>query len=392
MAKTRKRSSDSKTTKTNKKKSSNNKSESSETKRRSSGKRKRREDGEGRRSKRRERNYTSARDWANQETSLQYSSPSLDLPDGVELYRLEEAGTIYLDMVAYVVGDDHNPRADKGLDHFERTFWVHWVPTADGKGKFHTCLSSTFDEDCPVCEAVHELRKDPESDEDLIKRMSPKKRQMFNVVDAKNPKKGVQLLELSYHNFGSLLKLEMDEPDEDHSGFFYHDGERLKLRVEDTQFGKTTFQKIGKIEFKSRKKEMPEELCEQAYCLDELVAHPTYDELNAVIKKSIQLPDDDDDDDKPKGKKKRSGKKKSTKGKSPKKATQDDDWDDDAQDDDLDDDDAQDADDIDDDDDWDDDAQDDDDLDDNDDDDNDDDAQDDDDDGDDGDDDDDDWD
>jgi len=353
MAKTRKRSSDSKMTKTDKKKrSSNDKLESSETKRRP--KKSRRRD-DGRRSKRKERQYTSARDWANQETSSQFSSPSLDLPDGVELYRLQEPGTIYLDILPYEVGEN-NPRADQGMFHFERTFWAHRVPTSDGYSKFHTCISHTFDEDCPICEYVRELREDPEADEKLIKQVMAKQRQLFNVVDVKDRGKGVQIWEISYYNFGNLLKDEMDEddPDDDHADFFKLDGETLKLRIVDATIGKgKPYQKVGKIEFKARKKSLSDSLLDEVHCLDELVAHPSYDELMAVIKQSERSAtddddDDDDDDDKSKGKKK-SDNKKSTKGKKPKKETQDDDWDDDTRDDDDFDDDTRDDDDFDDD-------------------------------------------
>src|SRR6266852_5705396 len=89
---------------------------------------------------------TNASGWA-KEQDKGFVSTSIQLPDGIENYKLE-VGIHLVDVMPYRVGKG-NPRADEGMVHFEREFIVHRVP-APGKKMpdSYCCAWQCFEEKC----------------------------------------------------------------------------------------------------------------------------------------------------------------------------------------------------------------------------------------------------
>lgn len=226
--------------------------------------------------------------------------PYLKTPEGVEFYSFDKDGPRRLDIIEYVVGKG-NPNAEEGDLFYERTFFVHRGIGPDNES--HLCLFKTFKKPCPVCEHKAHLTKDPDHDEDEVKALKPSERQLFNVIDPKKKKKGIQIFDVSNFFFGKLLdskinnaesekekkKLEMfASPDE---------GMQLKVEVEEGSFNGRTHYKANAIEFKEREEPLDPDLVDEAYCLDDLLNPTPYKELKELFHQETDDDEDDEDTD-----------------------------------------------------------------------------------------------
>jgi len=227
-----------------------------------------------------------------------YENTAFEIPEDKELFALKSEKSVKLDIIPYEVGED-NPYADPGTLHYERTYFVHRSIGVDETA--YVCLSKTCGEKCPICEFRSKLAKDPDADEDLIKDLAPKERQLFNVIDTKNRSKGVQIWEISFHLFGKQLDREIRESDEDDKYEKFaelEDGFTLKLGIEEGHSGKASWFGVVSVNFKPRKEDYDEDILEETTCLDDILIIKDYDEL-----KEIFLQTADEDDEKPKKKK-----------------------------------------------------------------------------------------
>jgi len=259
------------------------------------------------RKKSKERTYTSARERAEKQSSG-YTQTYLKVPDGIQLFK-PKSGTMMLDILPYEAGED-NPWAEPGNMHWERTYWAHRGIGANSDT--YVCPRMTRKQKCPICEFRMALvKKGDDGDEDLIKDLSPKQRQLFNVRNLKDPDKGFQLWDISYHLFGKALDARLrnsDEDDEWDKFFFIEEGTTLRVGFAEKSFGGATFYEAETIDFKARKQPYDDEVLEQVQCLDELLIVPSYKELKDAFleaKKSDEDEDDEDEEETPPKKKKR---------------------------------------------------------------------------------------
>lgn len=253
-------------------------------------------------SRREERRYTSAKEWAEKQ-SLGYQAQYLKLPKGVKLFKPKE-GTMLLDIIPFKVGEG-NPNADEGMVHWERTFWVHRGIGANNES--YLCPRKTSKSPCPICEHRAALmKKADDDDEDLIKSLAPKQRQLLNILNLKDPDKGVQLWDVSYHLFGEELVKALATADEDEEWdkfFLLEDGLTLKVAFGEDHYSGRAFLRADRIDFRSRHKQYDEEMLEEAICLDEVLQETEYDDLKKAYREMGD--DEDDDDDRPRRKKDR---------------------------------------------------------------------------------------
>ena len=230
-----------------------------------------------------------------------YSSTSLLLPDGVSLYK-PKAGNRRIEILPYVVGDG-NPFADPGTQYYERTYYVHRGIGPDNSS--FVCPRKTAGKECFICDHRAKLAKDPKADEEEIKALAPKERQLWNVYDYAETDKGVQLWDVSHHLFGKRLDTEIRNADEDDGFEFFadpDDGFTLRVAFEDKSFAGNNFVEAASINFKARKGSLDEELLEAAQCLDDLLTLKSYEDLKKVFLQTAEEEDDEDEDDKPKRK------------------------------------------------------------------------------------------
>lgn len=240
-----------------------------------------------------------------------FDNTAFEMPDDKKLFALKSDKAVRLDIIPYEVGEG-NPWADKGQLHYERTYWVHRGIGVDGTS--YVCLAKTCGDPCPICEHRAKLTKDADADEDLIKDLAPKERQLFNIVNTKDKNKGVQIWELSFHLFGKRLDKEIQNSDEDdgYEKFAELDGGfTLKCGIDEKSFGGRSFYEVSSINFKPREDDYDEDILDQTTCLDDMLIIKPYDELKEIF---LQTTDDDDGDKKSKKDKKDKDKKSGTSG------------------------------------------------------------------------------
>jgi len=181
-------------------------------------------------------------------------------------------------------------------------------------------------------DAVRSLvRKGDEDDEKLIKSLATKQRQLINLIDLKDPEKGVQLYEVANFNFGDQLIQDVAGSDEDEGWdlfFSLDEGCTLRVSMVEDSFGGRSFVKAGRFDFKPRKEGYEDSILDDVYDLEGIIKELPYDKLKAkflsVAAKDEDADEEDEDEDEdadevdedeeeetPKSKKKVAGKSKS---------------------------------------------------------------------------------
>jgi len=236
---------------------------------------------------------------------------AIAVPEGVSFFGPKKEGTWKIEVIPYKVGKRNpNKKVEKGSYYYELTYFIH--PRIGADNNSYCCLQRTFGKKCPVCEHRIKLEKSAESEEEkkLVKSLYPKERQLFNIFDHGEPEKGVQIFEISFHNFGKHLDKKIrtaDDEDRERLNQFFHPtkGRTLRITGSEESMGKQKYIEFSDIEFKKRSEPLDEALLEEAVDLESLPIELEYDELKKIFLQSGDDEDDDeDDDDKPKKKKK----------------------------------------------------------------------------------------
>lgn len=222
-----------------------------------------------------------------------YERTTTTTPEGMGYFALKASGIKRIDILPYTVKVSSR-FADAGELHYERTFWVHRIgPNGDA----YVCREKTTNEKCPICEHLGKLRRDPEADEELIKSLRPKERQLFYVIDHDEPEKGVQLWDISWYLFGKQLDARIKNSDEDDGFEMFFDpdeGLTLRLGIAERSFGGRAFYEVETVDFKPRKNPIDPELFEDLPSLDDLIKVEAYSKLKAIF---LQTNDDEDEDE-----------------------------------------------------------------------------------------------
>lgn len=259
-----------------------------------------------------------------------------NLPDGKDVtFFKPKKGTMNLDLLPFeLTKANKDLRLEPGDLWYEKTFWVHNGIGAEDKK--YLCLK-TIGKRCPICDQRTQLAKTGNADQDLLKDLLPKERQLFQLIDLDDEDKGIQLWDFSYHLFGKQLEMELREQDEECAGFAELEGGfTLKIRFDEKKFGSHTFCETNRIDFKQRD-DYGDDILEDVLPLDDMFKVVEYDALEAIFletddeaeageeeeqpsrkrtsrkkeeKKEEELPfDPDEKEDKPEPEKKRRGRK-----------------------------------------------------------------------------------
>lgn len=224
-----------------------------------------------------------------------------NLPSGMKMYKWKK-GKNKLDFMPFVVGK-HNPNADPGSVHWERTYFTHEIPTADGTRKY-PCLQKNFGLKCPICARLTKMKQNAQGDPEAIKKMDIKTRRAFLVIDRNDKEAGIQLLESGhFKSFGELIQNTLMALDDD-SVFldFYHlaDGSTLNVQGVDDSFQGRTYVKPAVITFEPRKVQYDEDMIEEIPCLDDLLKKYEFKDLLKIFDQSEN--DEEEEEEKPKKK------------------------------------------------------------------------------------------
>lgn len=234
---------------------------------------------------------------ANRQNGRNHSSYLL-LPDGVEMFRPRKEGNYRFNIVPYVAGKNNRDTEQGELD-YEFTFYVHKIGDGDDQRTI-VCPKKTYGKPCPVCEQVERLSKNYVENEDEIKSMKAKQRQLFNIVDARDEENRIQVYETSYFkSFGELLDKRLrnfeDEDDDENYGNFADipGGRTLKVMFAEDTFNGNKFFAPSSIDFVTRKEELPDSIIDEAVCLDSCLKVLEYND----ILKLIAGTDEDDEEE-----------------------------------------------------------------------------------------------
>ena len=202
-----------------------------------------------------------------------------NLPSDVNFFQIKRR--FAMDIIPYVVSvDDHPEGVSKGDYWYQRTVWVHYSVGAEEKS--YICLK-TAKKRCPICEHRAELMKQDKPDEELLKALKPREREIFNVYDQEDPDKGVQLWDVSYHLFGKHLEEEIREGKPEYAGFSEPEGGfTLKVRATEENMGGNKFMEASRIDFEEREP-LDEKILAKALDLDKILKVLSYDELDRIF-------------------------------------------------------------------------------------------------------------
>lgn len=220
-----------------------------------------------------------------------------------EKFEIESADALFLDVMPFIAGQ-HNPGFSAGEWAFECTYWVHKNFGANPRDSYVCPYMLTRHSEgptakCPICEHIAEQRRNPDADEQAIRDMSPKQRNLFVV---RNPvewgENEFKVWDISYHLFYKMLEGVIRDLDEDEQQFEEFadptNGSTLKLGLDERSFAGAKFYEVARASFKKRKSQYTDAVVEQTPCLDKMLKILSYKELQAVL---VAEPEDESVED-----------------------------------------------------------------------------------------------
>lgn len=220
-------------------------------------------------------------------------------PDGVGFTSTNKLslGVVKLDFLPYKVGKN-NPNADEGMEHFEREYQNHWVPTPNGNRSF-ACRKACFGKRCAVCDWL--VKNGGSADPELVQGLRPKRRHLWLVNakpgDVKNP--DIKILETNHQNrgtgFAELMADAVATLDEGTEPFALENGYTAVLRVVEQTMGqgRGKYNGVTRIDLKPHSYDYPADLLDELPCLDDCIVDPGYDEVMALLEPGAAEDDDE---------------------------------------------------------------------------------------------------
>ncbi len=216
---------------------------------------------------------------------------NLNLPEGMEMYRPKKSprgDSARIDVLPYKVTAKDLGYAQPGDMWYEKTYYVHFQ-VGGGNGRC-VCPNWTLRRKCPICEYAANLQRQPKTpeNEEQIKKLRPKQRQLFNVIVLDESNKGVQIHENAFFNFGKELEKELNETEGNNPEYgdfaSLKEGFTLKVRWdEEQQGGGRPYLKAGRIDFIERKRPYTKEILAETVNLDEALVILSYEEIERMF-------------------------------------------------------------------------------------------------------------
>jgi len=234
-----------------------------------------------------------------------------NIPQDVEFFKPKmgkgRKGQNQFSIVPYIVSIENHPFQEAGEPWHECTYWRHKIGFGTDSKSF-ICPAKTSqaeDKRCPICEERASLLKSGR-DPDMADELKPKQRQMFNILDHNEEDKGIQLFEISPHNFGNILDDEDKAQEEDFEGKYYgdwEDGLMITARFNKETFGSGSFPDCVRIDFEERD-DLPEEMVmEETIDLDASLKILSYDDIYKGFYELGMESDEEEEEEEPKSSK-----------------------------------------------------------------------------------------
>ena len=224
----------------------------------------------------------------------------LNLPKGVKMFKPDGGKTYLFDILPYIITDEqHMDRDDEdqiavvGEQWYRKPFLTH---KEVGPEDETIICPGTFGKPCPICKYAKQMQKDGAEWED-VKPFKAKERSLYIVlpIDAKEYQEEYHIFDMSDFLFQKQLNEELltDEEYEDFPDL--EDGKSLKVRFSEEKFGKNTFPKTARIDFKEREGAYEDTVLDEVPNLDDLLTLLTYDQIETMFI-SMEEADTSDDD------------------------------------------------------------------------------------------------
>jgi hypothetical protein len=204
---------------------------------------------------------------------------TLNIPEGVK--QLDKIKTrMNLDFIPYKTSN--NPECAPGETFHRRRYGTHGNLGVDNKVRI--CPAYSFGLPCPVCERNKKLFKGTAEDQEIAKAQNLKKRELYNIIDADDEEAGIQIWDVSYHNFGKMLEEEINSDDTDEYAGFpeLKGGYTLKCRFKEESFNNNNFMKVSRIDFEKRE-DFDKDILKEVTDLDKCLKLLSYEELEAEL-------------------------------------------------------------------------------------------------------------
>jgi hypothetical protein len=200
-----------------------------------------------------------------------------------ELIFKPKAGMNHIDIIPYIVATDKHPNHVRpGYPDYLLDIYVHRFVGAS-KSTF-LCLQQMYGKPCPICEERERMKNDPTLPEDEYKKLFPKRRTIYNVINTELPERDqkVQLFEEVYSWFEGAM-LEVVKLKNEYLFWDIEDGKGIEFMLTEKKTPQGTNNTYGQFLFEKRPA-YKESIYEKAYKLDELLIIPTYEEVrNAFL-------------------------------------------------------------------------------------------------------------
>ena len=216
----------------------------------------------------------------------------LDLSADVDIWYPDEKCTMEMDILPYEVTSKNHPDGiEPGELWYRRPYFIHFIDR-----KPIVC-PKTVGKRCPICEEVERLRKDYETNKELINGLKVREMCLFNFVDPADKKMTVKIFDWSSFKFAQKLEQELDETDDmDDCAFAELDGgSTLKFRISEDSFSGSKYFVTTRLDFRRPRRVYPEDILEKVVNLDECFRIKSYEELVALLTGA----DEEDEEEKP---------------------------------------------------------------------------------------------
>lgn len=204
------------------------------------------------------------------------------------MLSLEENTTkVELDILPYIVKDDHHPDRDNqyeialpGTQWYRRPLKVHRNVGVDNDSVI--CLRSVGKK-CPICD-YRDKRAKEGADKEELKELYPKPRSLYVVVplNLKKFEARPMIWDMSDFLFQEILNDALDEDDENRAFPDLESGKTLSMRIKWKTLGTGTFPDVRSIDFIDRDP-YDEEILDQIPCLDDVLKVMDYNELHDMF-------------------------------------------------------------------------------------------------------------
>ena len=233
----------------------------------------------------------------------------LQLPRGVNVFKETPGGKVKLDIMPYVVTNEHHMDRDEaagiaipGELWYKAPFKLHRSIGASNDS--YVCLQ-TIGKKCPICEHKARMTKEgaPKEETDPLR---PNLRNLYVVIPIgeKDLEEKPYIWDISQYLFQNLLNEELEESPENEVFPDLEEGKTLRIRFDSKTIGTSKpFAEASRIDFEDRKEAYDEAILDDIPDLDSILKILSYKELEAKFLE-IETDDDEKEEEKPSRKRK----------------------------------------------------------------------------------------